>query len=285
MADILITGGGGYLGRHLVPLAGKQHNIKYTFLHNDPLNLPSGTRMDVRDHTAVTKLITTLKPQVIIHTVGSNRGDELRDVIVKGTGNIAEAADNINARLIHMSTDVVFNGKDGPYDESAPVTPMHAYGRAKADAEKIVSVTRDHVIIRTSLIYGLRHMDHGTAWMAQALEKGRTVTLFTNQSRNPIWVQTLCSALLELAWNNYKGILNVAGNQQLTRAAFGVRMLDWWQINPRETLYFAEGDSEQWPEDCTLDLSRAEHILQTSLLGVDEVLESQKSQFFKENNP
>lgn len=276
MTDILITGGGGYLGRHLVPLASEQYRLRYTYFRKDPLKLSNGVQLDVRDRTAVSDLINQLQPRVIIHTVGSNRGDGLREIIVNGTENIAAAAENINARLIHMSTDVVFNGKDGPYDETDPPTPIHEYGRAKAEAEKVVSAASDHVIIRTSLIFGLKQMDHGTAWMAHALEEGHPVTLFTNQRRNPVWVQTLGTALLELAQNDYKGILNVAGSQQLTRADFAIRMLDWWQVKSRDTLSFAEGDRERWPVDCTLDLSRAKKILSTPLLGVDQVLESQK---------
>ena len=69
----------------------------------------------------------------------------------------------------------------------------------------------NHVIIRTSLIYGLQLMDRGTAWMVETLRRGRPVTLFTNQRRNPVWVETLCQACLELVTHEYRGILNVAG--------------------------------------------------------------------------
>jgi dTDP-4-dehydrorhamnose reductase len=272
MTRILITGGSSYLGRHLVPLAGASYETSYTFLHNDPLNLQSGYRLDIRDEAAVLNLVKTLRPDVIIHTIGSNRPAEMSDVITRGTNHVTQAAQNSGARLIHISTDVVFNGRDAPYDESAPPAPMHDYGRAKARAEEIVSTYDNHVIIRTSLIYGLMIMDHGTAWVVDALSSGRPVTLFTNQRRNPIWVETLCHACLELAMHDYRGILNVAGKQELTRAEFGLRMLDWWQIRERKTLALGQADGDRWPADCTLDLRRAAAILSTPLPGVDEVL-------------
>ena len=118
----------------------------------------------------------------------------------------------------------------GRMPRTAPVTPIHAYGRAKADAEALVAAHADHVIVRTSLIYGLEVMDRGTAWIAAALRRGEPVTLFTDQLRNPVWVQTLCRACLELAGHSYRGILHVAGDQVMSRADFGVRMLDWWDV-------------------------------------------------------
>jgi len=286
MARILVTGGSGYLGQHLGPLIGAEHETIYTFFHNDPLGLPAAQKLDIRNETAVSDLVTTMEPDAIIHTVGSNRPADMSSVIIEGTRHIVRAAQRNRTRLIHISTDVVFNGRNAPYDETAPLTPIHEYGRAKAEAEKIVSDHFDHVIIRTSLIYGLQLMDHATAWIVETLRKDRPVKLFTDQRRNPVWVKTLCQAIRELISHDYRGILNVAGKQKLSRAEFGLRMLDWWQISERENLSLGPANSDRWPKDCTLDLRRAMKILSTPLLGVDEVLASQKAAWnFKESKP
>lgn len=272
MARILITGGSSYLGQHLVPLAALDHEIAYTYYLNDPFQSGAGFELDVRDKTAVSHLITTLNPEVIIHTAGSNRIADMWNVILEGTTYVTQAAERSGARLIHISSDVIFNGQDAPYDESAQPTPIHKYGRAKAEAEIFAGVYDNHVIVRTSLIYGLQLMDRGTAWMVQALESGQAVTLFSDQRRNPVWAETLSRACLELATNEYRGILNVAGRQELSRAEFGLRMLDWWQVTTRETLALGQSDMDRWPADCTLDLHRAEALLSTPLPGVDEIL-------------
>ncbi len=280
MARVLITGGSSYLGQHLVPLAQAEHQVCYTFFSQDVLHLPGGKWLDVRDETAVSQLITSFQPHAIIHTVGSNRGEDMRQVIEAGTRHVTQAAASGQARLIHLSTDSIFNGRiddphPPPYDESAPPSPVNEYGRAKANAEKIVKGHPDHVIVRTSLIYGLHKMDHGTAWMAGALQARQPVTLFNNQIRNPVWVQTLSLACLELINHPYNGILNVAGKQILSRAAFSLKMLDYWGIQPRSSLAIGPSQREEWPLDCRLNLQLASHLLHTPLPGVDDVLNEQ----------
>ncbi len=275
MPTILITGGSSYLGQHLVPLAAARHETFYTYFQNDPLQLPNGMQLDIREPEAVADLVATRRPKVIIHTVGSNRSPDMGNVIIKGTTHITQAAREAGARLIHISTDVIFDGQEAPYDEGAPLKPMHAYGQAKAAAEAIVRRHKNHVIIRTSLIYGLQKMDRGTAWIEQSLRAKKQITLFTDQRRNPVWVTTLCLACLELADLPFRGILNIGGRQEMSRAEFGLRMLDWWQIGERDTLQLGPSDAERWPTDCTLDLSLAQSVLQTPLWGVDEVLKQQ----------
>ncbi|MCA9956252.1 MAG: SDR family oxidoreductase [Anaerolineales bacterium] len=271
MSRILITGGSSYLGQHLVPLAATAHTVHYTYHQNQPNLTATGSQLDIRDETAVSTLITTFQPDIIIHLAGSNRGSDMAAVIRLGAGNVVWAAREVGARLIHLSTDSIFAGDAAPYDETAVPTPVNAYGRAKADAEAIVQQHANSVIVRTSLIYGLAQMDHGTRWMADALAQGQLVTLFSNQIRNPVWVNSLCHALLELAHHRYTGILNVAGRQVLSRAEFALRLLDYWQLQPRDTLTIAPSDG-RWPLNCELDLQRATAVLQTPLTGVDDVL-------------
>lgn len=273
MTRLLVTGGSSYLGQHLVPLAALDYDTQYTVYQNDPqFHGAQGCRLDVRDGTAVTELVSRLQPDVIIHTAGSNRAEDMVAVIERGTANVAVAAQAVGARLIHISTDVVFDGRDGPYAENRAPRPLHTYGRAKAVAESHAAICANQVIVRTSLIYGLAAMDRGTAWIVSALRQGQQVTLFTDQLRNPVEVEALCRACLELAEHSYTGILHVAGDQAVSRAEYGIRMLDWWGIEERDTLRFGPSDPEKWPADCRLDLSRAKGLLQTPLPGIDAVL-------------
>ena len=271
---LLITGGSGYLGRHLVRQAARQTGLTfaYTTFSADPLGLPQGVRLDLRDGPAVARFVADFAPDAVIHTAGSNRTPDMTAVIVEGTRHIAAAAAAAGARLVHLSTDSVFNGTSAPCDETVALAPLNEYGRAKAAAEVLAAAHPDTAIVRTSLIYGLDEVDNGTAWMVESLRAGRLVTLFTNQRRNPVWVETLCRACLELVEHPYRGLLNVAGRQVMTRAEFGLRMLDWWGITERGTLTLGKDTSGCWPLDCEMDVGLAARLLSVPLLGVDEVL-------------
>lgn len=271
---LLITGGSSYLGRHLVPLAHQllpTAVIAYTYWSADPLQLDCAYRLDLRDATAVQTLLAEFQPTAIIHTAGSNRIADMTRVIEDGTRFLVQ--NSKSARFIHLSTDSLLDGRHPPYSETALPNPLNAYGEAKAHAETVVATHPNHVIIRTSLIYGLQEMDQGTQWMASSLQNGQSVTLFTNQYRNPIWVQSLCLACLELLPHAYSGILNVAGQQCLSRADFALKMLDWWHIDGRSNLIFAPDTSGKWALNCELDMALAQSLLQTPLLGVDQVLQ------------
>ncbi len=277
---LLITGGSGYLGRRLVRrvAAAWPGEWRYTTFSADPLGLPQAVRLDVRDAAAVARLVASFAPDAIVHTAGSNTTPDMATVIVAGTRAVAAAAARAGARLVHLSTDVLLGGDRAPYDESAAPAPVNAYGRAKATAEALALAHPNAVAVRTSLIYGLQEMDNGTAWMAAALRDGQPVTLFTNQRRNPVWVETLVSACLELLDLPYRGVLNVAGQQTLSRAAFALRLLDWWGVSERATLTLAEDHSGRWPVNCALDVSLAARLLRTALPGVDDVLAAASEQ-------
>jgi dTDP-4-dehydrorhamnose reductase len=268
---ILVTGGSSYLGRHLVPMAGKHFELCYTYFQHDPLGLPNGRRLNLSDDAQFYQLATEFQPHVIIQLVGSNRGVNMEEVIHTAAQNATTIARSLGIRLIHISTDALLDGRRPPYRESDAPTPVTAYGRAKAGAERLVAQYADHVIIRTSLIYGLTVMDHSTRWISNSLNEGKPVTLFDNQIRQPVWAETLSQACLELAEAKFQGIINVAGRQAMSRAEFGLKLLDWWGVTNREQLTIGPAD-DRWPLDCRLDLALAGKILVTPLPGLDDVI-------------
>jgi len=272
---LLITGGSGYLGTWLLRLAPRTWDTHATYLQH-PVAGPDvvAHALDVRDAEQVTRLVEALAPNVIIHTVSSTDEAILWPIIVEGTRHVARAAQAVGARMIHLSTDLVFDGQQGGYREEDPVSPIMPYGRAKAEAEEIVRDTlSDAVIVRTSLIYGWQPIDRGTRWVLESLRDGRPIHLFTDEMRSPIWVETLAQAVLELAAGDYRGVLHVAGPQALSRYDFGVRLARFHGLDPAGITPARSRESGLIrPLDCTLDVSRARALLRTSLLGVDEVL-------------
>ncbi|MEA3375599.1 MAG: sugar nucleotide-binding protein [Chloroflexota bacterium] len=232
---MLITGGSGYLGGWVVRLACRTWDVTATYL-TDPSHTANvdWRRLDVRHRSSVEALVGDVRPSVIIHTAALNpgRATDFQAVNVEGTRHLADAAAAVGARLIHVSTDVLFDGQKGNYTEADPPSPITPYGRSKALAEAAVRVSgAEAVILRTSLIYGpaanapegapsdgrWRHWDRQTRWILGDLRAGRAVRLFTDERRCPIWVKSLASALVELADHPYAGVLHVAGPQALPR--------------------------------------------------------------------
>jgi dTDP-4-dehydrorhamnose reductase len=237
-----VTGSTGYLGTELLRLRPDA----------------STERVEIRDAAAVRELLERVRPDVVVHTAYRQ---EDASVNVGGSENVARAAAAVGARLVHLSTDVVFDGRKGAaYVEEDPPSPVTDYGRAKADAEERVAAAHpEALIVRTSLIYG------GAEPSKHELAAGDpSLTFFTNEIRNPVQVTDLANALLELAELEVSGPLHVAGVDAVSRAGFA------------ELVSGAPVRSEPAPEtrplDCRLDSSRAQALLRTRLRGVREVL-------------
>ncbi len=290
MKRMLVTGGSGYLGGWVARRAHPTWEVTATYFRHRPRNAASGIRwvqLDVRDAQAVHALVHRLHPAVIVHTAALNPGqgnksgeDEFEAVNADGTRHVAQAATAGDIRLIHISTDVVFDGKNGAYteeDEPSPVTP---YGKSKAHAEDAVWASgASAVIVRTSLLYGWRHtLDRQSRWVVESLQAGAPIRLFTDEFRCPIWVESLAAALVELAGVEYSGVLHIAGAQALSRYAFGCRLARFYGLpDAGITPVLSRTSGLLRPLDCTLDCHRARTLLRTPLPGVDEVLTLSRS--------
>ena len=274
--SLLITGGSGYLGSHLARQAQRSWPVAATYFSHEP-HLPGCELLplDIRDGAAVARLLAELRPAVVVHTAFVMGDPEaMQAVIVEGTRNIAEATRAVGARLVHLSSDVIFDGERGPYAEADPPSPITDYGRAKAEAERIVAgLCPEAAIVRTSLIYGFHPPDPRTCWVLDSLRQGRPITLFTDELRCPVWVEQLAAALLELAAGAESGVWNIAGTQALSRYAFGERLARAYGLDPAGITAGLSHDSGLLrPRDCRLDVSRASARLRSPLWGVDEVL-------------
>lgn len=278
---LLITGGSGFLGTHLVQQAEEDGRWETWALYFQHAPAHSGLAdwrcVDLRDRAAVRGLVRQVRPAVIIHTAyGGPQDHDSAGATVVGSRNVAEAAADVHARLLHLSSDAVFDGEAPPYSDNDPPWPITPYGRAKAAAEwqVLAAGPSDHVIVRTSLIIGLSPPDPHLSWILKGLRCGEPITLFKDEYRCPIWVTDLAGALLELAGIDYRGILNVAGPQRVSRYELGEKVARHADLDPTGlTPGFTDKSNLLRPRDCTLDISRARRLLETPLRSLDEALE------------
>ncbi len=275
----LITGGTGYLGRALIRQASfRGLKVAATF-HAQPPSPTSDVawyHLDLREPAAIRSLIRDVRPTVIIHTAFRQYDPDLMAVTGEGAGYVAEAAAEVGARLIHLSSDVIFDGeKVGAYTEEDTPNPITDYGQAKARAEALVQ--RHHpaaAIVRTSLIYGFEPIDRHSAF-ALAIARGeRSERLFRDELRCPVFVEDLATALLDLAQSDYYGVINFAGAETLSRYEWGRLLAQAHGLDPDRIVggFSAESPTPR-PRNCALDISRARQ-LGYRLRGVYEVLRS-----------
>jgi dTDP-4-dehydrorhamnose reductase len=246
---IHVTGATGFLGRELLGLAPGA----------------TGERVEVRDGAAVRALLERLRPDVVIHTAYRQDGEGARAIVVEGSENVARAAAGIGARLVHLSTDVIFDGRKGePYVEEDVASPCTAYGEAKAEAERrVVAASPDTLLVRTSLIVGGPGHEPSKHELA-ALDP--TSTFYDDEIRSPVQVGDLAAALLELVALDVTGPLNVAGAVDVSRAELAELVTG----SPVRRAAAPPGR----PLDCSLDSSLARSLLRGRVRGIREVFAS-----------
>jgi dTDP-4-dehydrorhamnose reductase len=204
---LFVTGLGGYLGRELgrrAPPAGWEVE-----------GIAGSAQLDVRDADAVRAAVLAARPDVVVHT--AYRMDDA-SVNVDGTRAVAAAATATGARLVHLSTDVVFAGGERPLTEDDPAAPVTAYGVSKLEAERMCPP--DALIVRTSLMYGGDGPSTHEVAAIEAADGVRDMAFFTDEVRCPIAVGDLAAAVLELAALDIAGPLHVAGADALNRLEF-----------------------------------------------------------------
>lgn len=278
MTRLLITGGSGYLGGWLMPTAAAQGWEVHGTYWSQPFTSSAGTahQLDLTQPRAVGALLDQLQPAAIIHTACSNRDAGNLTSIEPAAQALALAAQQRGTRLVHVSTDLVFDGEHAPYADDSPPLPKGAYGRAKAAAEATVAARcPTAAIARPSLIWCLDPLDRQTTWLVEGMRRGERVTLFTDEFRCPVYLPDLARALMELAARtDLSGAFNLGGAQALNRWDFGLRLLQALGL-PREGNVLpgtVAASGLERARDLTLTGARARQVLETPLRGVDEVL-------------
>ncbi len=232
----LITGANGFLGSRLCAqaLAAGQAVV----------GLGRGPRREEGAHeyidcdltlgTKVAEVVAAAAPDVIIHPASITSLDACeRDpsaawaANVEASVHVAKAATRVGAHLVHVSTDYVFDGDRGPYDEESVPNPRGVYATTKAVAERAVQIFAPGcAIARTAIVYGwppAKNLNFG-AWLVTSLEAGRQVTLFEDQWVSPSLVDNVAAMLLELGERRLSGVWHTAGAEIIDRVSFGRRV-------------------------------------------------------------
>jgi dTDP-4-dehydrorhamnose reductase len=265
---LLVTGGAGYLGSEVCRQAVELGwDVLATRLDTEP---PYGrpVRLDVRDEEATARVFLRHGPEVVVHTAYRLSGPDLESAIVKGSHSVALNAHRCGARLIHLSTDLVFDGELGtPYAEDDEPRPVSPYGAAKAQAEELVRTLHPGaLVVRTSVLYGKAEPG------PQERLAFSDVDFYTDEIRSPTVAGDLAAALLELAGrDDLAGPLHVAAPDAVSRYEFARLLRAASGLDPDE-VRGAPSPRAGRARNVALDSARAEGLLSTRLRGVREVV-------------
>ena len=234
---ILITGGNGLLGIKLLRQAAVEYHITAIDLHDNPVVEISDMdyfKVDITDEENIRTIIKKIKPDCIINTAALTDVDACEDrkelawnVNVNGTKNIAACCKELGIKLIHISSDYVFDGNNGPYTEDDEIKPINYYGYTKFESEKIVQeFLSDYAICRTTVLYGYESMVrmNFVTWLIQMLKDKKKLKIVTDQVGTPTLADDLSSALLTILKKNGRGIYNTVGSELIDRYSFAIKV-------------------------------------------------------------
>jgi dTDP-4-dehydrorhamnose reductase len=260
---LFVTGGAGYLGSEICRLAGERGDEVLATRFRSPPAHGHAVDLDVRDAAAVERILMRHGPDVVIHTAYVQHGDAMHETIVRGSHAVASAAHRAGARLLHLSTDLVFDGEHGaPYCEDDDARPVMAYGAAKLEAEHVVRRAHpDATLVRTSLLYG------NPGGPQERLALRDDVEFYTDEIRCPTRVDELAAALLTLAAHEHAGPLHLAAPEAVSRYDFARALRAAGGADP-DTARGAPGPAAGRAKNVALDSSRAAALLGAMLSGI-----------------
>lgn len=246
---ILITGANGLLGQKLVERLIEKDTYQILATGRGRCRLPkhwSGyeyTSMDITDKSQVQEIFNSYQPTVAIHCASMTNVDQCetdRDACfmqnVKAVELITRACEKHKTHLIHLSTDFIFDGKSGPYDEKDTANPINFYGLSKLESENIVRhSSADWSIVRTGLVYGISYdmsRSNIVLWVKNALENDQELKLVNDQFRTPTLAEDLAEGCILIAEKKATGIYNISGDDYLTPYDMAMETVSFFNLDP-----------------------------------------------------
>lgn len=234
MARIIITGGSGLLGLNWAVQASNDHEV-HLWLHQRTVSL-AGTishHVDLSLVNEISKALDEIKPDIVVNASGYTSVDgcefnSLRSEIsnFKNAQNIALATAQRGIKLIHISTDHLFDGSEGFIDENHPKNPQNNYALHKAKAEDAVQrIHFDALILRTTFFgWGPSYRRSFSDLILDDLAAGRQVKMFDDVFFTPLYSSYLITIAHQLLDVGHKGVLNICGNERISKYDFSVKL-------------------------------------------------------------
>jgi dTDP-4-dehydrorhamnose reductase len=293
MKRMMIIGGSGLLGSHLVNRAKNEYEVVATFNgHSIEIEKARSIPLDITDQEETENMVNQEKPDFIILSAAQRNVDfceknpEIANKVnIEGARNVAKAAEIIQTKLVYLSTDLVFDGEKESYLEGDDTNPINHYGMTKLGGEiEVQDACGDYAIARVSVLYDWNLYEHNTnfiAWILDNLKKGKPLALFTDQFRNATYVKNACDALIAICKKDEKGIFHVAGKRCVDRHYMGKKVAEIFDFD-FDLITTTTSEESDWqakrPKKCCLVPDKMENVLGVKSISLEEGLLAMKTE-------
>jgi len=280
---LLITGASGLLGSKLQKIAEGKFNL--ILLHNTRPLSPNSLELDITNQKEVAKLFNDLRPEIVIHTASETNVDKCElqkehawKTNVEGTCNIARACKEIDAKLAYISTDYVFDGEKGNYKEEDKPNPISYYGITKLEGEnQVIQNCNDHVILRTSVIYGWHQWKQNFAtWVINQLRQNKEITVVDDHYNTPTLADNLAEMTIEALQSDLHGLYHASGIEKISRYDFAIQIAGTFRLNPNLVKPIKMSQLTAWvakrPRNSSLNMDKIQKHLKTKPLNITDGL-------------
>jgi dTDP-4-dehydrorhamnose reductase len=271
----LVIGGSGQVGAALErALIGRGHSAVAT---HHRVSQPDTVQLDVRDEAATSRVMTDVAPDVVFCPAGltfvdycEDHADEALEANCEAPARAAKLAAKRGAAFVFFSTEYVFDGRDGPYGEDDPVTPLSVYGRSKLDGERAVMAANPRaLVVRTTVVYGPEPQGKNFIYqLRRRIAAGETVKVPADQRSSPTFNVDLANATVELVERACGGVVHVAGPSVIDRYAFARLACDVFDLDVGLVVPVTTADLQQRaarPLNAGLRIERVKRQITTPL--------------------
>lgn len=286
----LVTGSTGLIGSQLVFDLEQSGRTVYSCYNTAKPSHGIPIKLDLLNIQEISTTLQKFQPDVIIHLAALTDVEKCElepklaySINTKATEKIAKEAERIGCFLIYLSTDYVFDGKNGMYKENDPTNPINQYGKTKLNGEKAVEECKSPwAIMRTSTPFG----NHSTKktfpiWIIENLQKNKTISILEDQFTSPTYVPNLTEMILDIMSHNLVGFFHLSGSTRISRYEFAKMIVE--KLNLDTSLLKPVKMNEMlWkarrPLDSSLNISKANLILNKKPLSIENSLVDYLSQ-------
>jgi len=241
---ILITGANGMLGQRTINFYSRSNGFEVLAISVENESVFDGVeylQCDITDREKIKKTTYDFCPDFILNAAAFTNVDESEKqretawrINVKAVEYLSEVARTIDAHMIHISSDYIFDGKNGPYSENAVPNPLGYYGRTKLASENALRISGSiNTILRTNVLYGTAQEGRPdfVKWVVNSLKNKDEIRIVTDQINNPTFIDDLVQAISKIIEFGKTGIFNIGGKEFISRYDFTLMIADFFHLD------------------------------------------------------